>query len=114
MSNLRQKLLDRSAKSFRTKLVTIGEGPDADTVEVRAPSVGQSAAFASAAQGNQAADLMATLVISCTFDPATKAAVFTAADRDLILESPAQGGWVSPITEAVMELMDDAKAAAKN
>lgn len=114
-STTRQRLLDQSAKLIRRKVIEIVvSGEDPIKVEVRSPTLAQSSMFA-AAEGDVLgrARSMAKMVILCTFD-ADGAPIFTEADEDLILESPAQGGWVSPIVAAMTSLLDEAQANAKN
>ena len=118
MSNLRQRLLDQSAKSIRRKVVEIlGVGETVPLkVEVRSPTLAQSSLFSKGAEGDGMAQarVMTQIVIQCSFDPESGAAIFDVADESLLLDLPAHGSFIEPIVTALTELMGEAKAAAKN
>lgn len=118
MSNLRQRLLDQSAKSIRRKVVSILGVDETEPlkVEVRSPTLAQSSLFAKGAEGDGLAQarVMTQIVIQCSFDPDSGAAIFNASDEALLMDLPAQGSFIEPIVTALTELMGEAKAAAKN
>lgn len=119
MSNtkpLRQRLIDQSAKAIRRTLVEIRDGDDIMTVEVRSPTLAQAALFSKAGDGDASAQarVMAQIVIQCSYDPSDGSAIFDAADEDTLLALPAQGSFIDPIVTALMSLMGEAKATAKN
>jgi len=118
MSNLRQRLLDQSAKSIRRKIVEIAgleKGDSPLKVEVRSPTLAQSGLFSKGSDGDGLAQVrvMAQIVIQCSSDPETGSPVFDGADEDVLLGLQAQS-FIEPIVTALTELMSEAKTAAKN
>ena len=109
----RQRLIDMNARSIRREIVEIPvEGEDPIRVEVRSPTLGQSAQFSddSTGRGRQ----MAKIVIACAFDADSGEPLFTEADEDLILEGPTSGSWVTAIVTKMSELVTAGQVAAKN
>jgi hypothetical protein len=114
--NLRQRLIDQSAKAIRRSIVEIKDGDEVLSVEVRSPTLSQASIFSKASEGDASAQarVMVQIVIQCAFDPASGQPVFDAADEGLLMECPAQGSFIEPIVTALTSLMDEAKTAAKN
>jgi hypothetical protein len=113
----RARLLSLSPKLIRREVVTIEvPGEDPIKVEVRSPTIAQSAAFSDSSRSSDTATqtrLMADIVISCSYDAETGERLFSPADADVILEDPTDG-WVSPLVNAVTGLLGSAEKAAKN
>ena len=117
MSNTRSKLLGLNAKMTRTRIVEVKD-PDGEPikVQVRSPSIAQSAMFAAAGQSQDSqaqTRVMAQIIVQCCHDPDSGERLFTEADMDLILECPADG-WVPPLVTAVTDLLSQAQDQAKN
>lgn len=116
MSNARNRLLQLSAKSVRTKIVEIPDGDSPVKVMVKSPSVAQASKFSDLAKADNAsaqARVMAQIIIECCVDVDSGAAVFSDADVDVILACPSDG-WVSVLVGAATELMSAAETTAKN
>ncbi len=93
--------------------------PEVLKVKVKQPSVEErQAIFAEAKVGRDGAvsasssKTAALAIIYCARDPDTDEPVFTAADIDTIMQSPA-GGWVDLLSQKVMELLSEAAESAK-
>ena len=114
--NLRQRLIDQSAKAIRRSVVEIKDGDDVLAVEVRSPTLAQAAIFSKASDADASAQarVMVQIVIQCAFDPASGQPIFDAADEALLMELSAQGSFIEPVVTALTSLMDEAKTAAKN
>ena len=100
---------------IRRKTVQIAvPGEDPIPVEVRTPTIGESAAFQSAVNSDEGqARILAQILVRCSFDPETGERLFTEADIDTILQCPTDG-WVTPLVEEITGLLGTAEKAAKN
>ena len=115
-TTLRQRLIDQSSKAIRRTVVEIRDGEEVLTVEVRSPTLAQATMFSKASDGDAVAQarVMAQIVIQCAYDPADGKPIFDQADEAVLLDLPAQGSFIDPVVTALMSLMGEAKAAAKN
>jgi len=117
MSNtIRERLLAQNAKLIRTKQVEVPLD-DGTTlkVEVRSPTMAQTSQYASGSDTPEARlRALVKMVIATTYDVESGNPIFTIADEDLLLQAPANGGWISDLISAIGGLTEEAKATAKN
>lgn len=116
-NNTRSKLLGLNAKMTRRKIVEVADPEGTPIrVEIRSPSIAQSAMFASAGQSEDTkaqTQVMAQIIVQCCHDADSGERIFAEEDMDLILECPSDG-WVPPLVTAVTDLLASAESAAKN
>lgn len=118
-SDIRAQLL--KSNKFRSRIVEVQlSETEVLKVKVKQPSVEERNAIFSGAKVNKSGEVTAgdsgrtgaLAIIHCARDPDTDEPIFSIADLDTLLSTPA-GGWVDFLAARVMEVLVEAQDIAK-
>lgn len=107
-TSLREQILNNAKATFQSKRVKVA-GVE---VEVRTPTVAQSAALSALSESGDAGKRLTTIAIQSALDPATGKPIFVPEDEAALLELPL--AELSPLVEAFMALVTEARNAPKS